>query len=130
MRVALRRGCFRTLWDRTPILSNSVRIGVLTHVRKQLLSRKRRSAIDFAGPVFAGVMVVASAPMARKLSVDVPQLAVPPRVIDRIERDPDAGVTIACDLIEQIRQSGAFDGVHLIPVSRYRDITSRLEPPR
>jgi len=86
-----------------------------------------RSAVDFSGPVYAGVMVVASAPMARKLSMDVPQLAVPLPVIDRIERDPDAGVTIACDLIEQIRHSDAFDGVHLIPVSRYRDITSRLE---
>src|SRR5688500_7571717 len=34
-----------------------------------------RAAVDFAGPVYAGVMVVASAPMARKLSHDVPQLA-------------------------------------------------------
>jgi hypothetical protein len=25
-----------------------------------------------------------------------------------------------------IRDSGAFDGVHLIPVSRYRDVESRL----
>ncbi|HUP75426.1 MAG TPA: methylenetetrahydrofolate reductase [Acidimicrobiales bacterium] len=86
-----------------------------------------RSSIDFAGPVYAGVMVVASAAMARKLAADVPQLAVPAPIVARIERDPSAGVTMACDLVEQIRDSGAFDGVHLIPVSRYREITSRLE---
>lgn len=86
-----------------------------------------RSSTDYAGPVYAGVMVVASAAMARKLAADVPQLAVPGPIIERIERDPSAGVAIACDLVEQIRDSGAFDGVHLIPVSRYREITSRLE---
>jgi 5,10-methylenetetrahydrofolate reductase len=37
-----------------------------------------RSACDFTGPVFAGVMVLPSAAMARKLTADVPQLAVPP----------------------------------------------------
>src|SRR5262245_36009028 len=42
-----------------------------------------RAAIDFDGPVFAGVMVVASAPMARKLSHDIPQLAVPGEVVDQ-----------------------------------------------
>ena len=86
-----------------------------------------RASVDFAGPVYAGVMVVASAAMARKVSADVPQLAVPAPIVGRIEREPDAGITIACDLIEQIRNSGVFDGVHLIPVSRYREITSRLE---
>jgi methylenetetrahydrofolate reductase (NADPH) len=86
-----------------------------------------RSTIDFAGPVYAGVMVVASAAMARKLAADVPQLAVPAPIMERIERDPGAGVAMACDLVEQIRECDAFDGVHLIPVSRYREITSRLE---
>jgi hypothetical protein len=26
-----------------------------------------------------------------------------------------------------IRDSGAFDGVHLIPVSKYREVAARLE---
>ena len=86
-----------------------------------------RSSIDFAGPVYAGVMVVASAAMARKLAAAVPQLSVPAPIVELIERDPSAGVATACDLVEQVRDSGAFDGVHLIPVSRYREITSRLE---
>ena len=48
---------------------------------------KWRSSIDFPGDVFAGVMVVPSAAMARKLSADVPQLAVPEEVLSRIDRD-------------------------------------------
>ena len=75
-------------------------------------------------------MVVASAAMARKLSHDIPQLAVPGPTIDLLERDSGAGLDIACDLIDGIRGSGAFDGVHLIPVSRYREMAARLEPPR
>ena len=27
----------------------------------------------------------------------------------------------------EIRDSGAFEGVHLVPVSRYRDVAARLE---
>ncbi len=87
-----------------------------------------RAAVNFSGPMYAGVMVIASAPMARKLSNDIPQLAVPEPIISLIEGDRNAGVQIACDLINEIRESGAFDGVHLIPVSRYREVAARLEP--
>jgi methylenetetrahydrofolate reductase (NADPH) len=86
-----------------------------------------RSSHDFAGPVYAGVMVLPSASMARKLSAEVPQLAVPEVIISQIDGDPAAGVAIACELIEEIRDSGAFDGVHLIPVNRYREVAARLE---
>jgi 5,10-methylenetetrahydrofolate reductase len=86
-----------------------------------------RTTCDFDGPVFAGVMVLPSVSMARKLSAEVPQLAVPEPIIRRLDVDRDAGVSIACDLIEQLRQSGAFDGIHLIPVNRYREMASRLE---
>lgn len=90
------------------------------------LIRWRRSH-DFAGPVYAGVMVLPSVSMARKLSADVPQLAVPAPIIRRLESDREAGVAIACDLITELRASEAFDGIHLIPVSRYREVASRLE---
>jgi 5,10-methylenetetrahydrofolate reductase len=89
-----------------------------------------RTTVQFDGPVYAGVMVIASAPMARKLSNDIAQLAVPESVIARVEADPDAGVAIAAELIEAISSSGAFDGVHLIPVSRYRAMAALLEPRR
>jgi 5,10-methylenetetrahydrofolate reductase len=55
-----------------------------------------RASVDFPGPVYAGVMVVASAAMARKLGADVPQLAVPTAWIEAVERDPGAGVALAC----------------------------------
>ncbi len=86
-----------------------------------------RTTCDFDGPVFAGVMVLPSVSMARKLSAEVPQLAVPEPIIRQLDADRDAGVSIACDLIEQIRESETFDGVHLIPVNRYREMARRLE---
>jgi methylenetetrahydrofolate reductase (NADPH) len=65
--------------------------------------------------------------MARRLSVDVPQLAVPESIIDLLDRDRGSGVDIACDHVRQIYESKAFDGVHLIPVNRYREMATRLE---
>ena len=87
----------------------------------------RRAKLDFGGPIYAGVMVVPSAAMAVKLVADVPQLAVPDHWIDAIDRDPDAGVGLACELVAALRESGAYDGVHLIPVSRSREVAVRLE---
>jgi len=86
-----------------------------------------RARVDFEGPVYAGVMVVPSVGMARKISADIPQLTVPDAWLEAIERDPSAGVSLACDLVEAVRESSAFDGVHLIPVSRYREVAARLE---
>jgi methylenetetrahydrofolate reductase (NADPH) len=86
-----------------------------------------RESVRFAGPVYAGVMVVASAPMARKLSADIPELTVPDRVVAALESDADAGVDLACEMVVGIRESGAFDGVHLVPVSRTRQVAARLE---
>jgi methylenetetrahydrofolate reductase (NADPH) len=135
----------RRFAERTGGLAGAFRLGVTSGLRP-LPSWKRdadfllsqvtfsiddllewRETVSFDGPVYAGVMVVASAPMARKLSDEVPQLSVPDSVIGRVERDRDAGVEIACDLIDKIRESRAFNGVHLIPVTRYREMAARLE---
>lgn len=86
-----------------------------------------RREINFAGRVYAAVMVVASAGMGRKLSAEFPQLAVPNWLVERLEQDPSAGVSFACDMVQQIRETGAFDGVHLIPVGRFREVAQRLE---
>ena len=128
-----------------PDVGEGFRIGVATGLRKLaawkheadfLLTQvsfsvhdliEWRTTCDFDGPVFAGVMVLPSVSMARKLSAEVPQLAVPEPVIRRLDVDRGAGVSIACDLIEQLRDSEGFDGVHLIPVNRYREMASRLE---
>ncbi len=86
-----------------------------------------RAQVEVDAPVYAGVIVVASAAMARNLAADIRGLAVPPVLVDRLERDRSAGVEAACDLVAGIRDSGAFDGVHLIPVARYREVAARLE---
>jgi 5,10-methylenetetrahydrofolate reductase len=87
-----------------------------------------RESIDFDGPVYAGVMVLASASMGRKLGAEVPQLAAPSSWIDAVESDPAAGVELACRHVLDIREHGGFDGVHLIPVGRYRETAALLEP--
>ena len=86
-----------------------------------------RDSVHFDGPVYAGVLVLASASMARKVASDVPQITVPPHWVDALDRDRSAGVELACDLVEAVRESEAFDGVHLVPVTRYREVAARLE---
>jgi hypothetical protein len=83
--------------------------------------------IDFVGPIYAGVIVLPSPSMARKLSADVPQLAVPDEIIGQLDRDRGSGVDIACDHIKTIYESEAFEGVHLIPVNCYREMAARLK---
>jgi methylenetetrahydrofolate reductase (NADPH) len=85
-----------------------------------------RDSVDLTIPVYAGVMVLASAKMAADLA-KLPQLTIPDALVEAVERDRDAGVEAACEQILKIRDSGAFQGVHLIPVSRYRQVAARLE---
>ncbi len=86
-----------------------------------------RDTVEFDGNVYAGVMVLPSASMARKLAADIPEITVPERWIDAVERDRQAGVGLACELAHKIAESGAFDGVHLIPGVRYREAAAHLE---
>jgi methylenetetrahydrofolate reductase (NADPH) len=85
-----------------------------------------RDTVDYSGKLLAGVMVMASSKMAHRIATEVPQIGVPPQLIDDLDANPDAGVDLAIDMIDQIRASGQFDGVHLVPVGRYRDIANRL----
>ena len=86
-----------------------------------------RDTVEFDGNVYAGVMVLPSASMARKLVGDIPEITVPESWIDAIEHDRAAGVRLACELAHRIAESGAFEGVHLIPGVRYRETAARLE---
>lgn len=81
-------------------------------------------------PVYAGVMVLASPAMAGRLAANVPDIDIPPALVERVARDRRAGVDAACALIDELRGSGAFRGVHLVPVSRYREVALQLEDPR
>ena len=85
-----------------------------------------RAGIEFDGAVYAGVMASPTASMARKVSADVPQLAVPGPILARLD-------AIRCrhrsrvELVLGVRESSVFDGAHLIPVNRYRQVAARLE---
>jgi 5,10-methylenetetrahydrofolate reductase len=89
-----------------------------------------RGTIDADLAVYAGVMVLASAGMARRLADTAPDIEIPAALVEAVEADPDAGVDAALDLVDGIEQSGAFAGVHLVPVSRYRQVAARLEARR
>lgn len=86
-----------------------------------------REQLDLDIPVYAGVMTLASATMARNLAATIPDIAIPADLVRSVEQDPMAGVEAACELVLKIRHSQAFDGVHLVPVSRYREVAARLE---
>ena len=86
-----------------------------------------REEIDFGGRVYPGVLVLASSRMARRVNASLPDVRVPDHIIDKLDDGPHVGLDLACEQIETIRESGAFDGVHLVPVGRYREMAARLQ---
>jgi methylenetetrahydrofolate reductase (NADPH) len=86
-----------------------------------------RDATTFDGEVYAGVLVAPSSSRARKWVTDLSEVDVPDGLIEALDRDPAAGVGLACEMVTAIRDSGAFDGVHLIPGVRYQEVAFRLE---
>lgn len=122
-----------------------IRLGVVSRLRP-LISWKRdadfvfaqvsydvdtlarwRDALTYPGPVYPGVMVLASPGHAAKVAADIPQIAIPDMVHDRLAREPRAGVDLACELVCDLRDLGGFAGVHLVPVGRYREVAAHLE---
>jgi methylenetetrahydrofolate reductase (NADPH) len=90
-----------------------------------LLQWREANPVDV--PVFAGVMVLASETHARRLAAAIPDIDIPAKLVEQIGSDRLVGVETTCELVLQIRDSGAFDGVHLVPVARYREVAARLE---
>jgi methylenetetrahydrofolate reductase (NADPH) len=86
-----------------------------------------RDSTSVDARIFAGVLVPPSPARLRKWVSDIPQISVPEAWIAALDRDPGSGVDLACDLALAIRESGAFDGIHLIPGVRYREVAFRLE---
>jgi methylenetetrahydrofolate reductase (NADPH) len=86
-----------------------------------------RDSVKVAIPVYAGVMVLSSPNMARRLAAQIPEIEVPAPLIERLSLDSRAGVEAACEQVEALRDSGAVNGVHLVPVNRYREVALRLK---
>lgn len=89
-----------------------------------------RAALDFDGPVFAGVLVLASASMARNIAAAVPDVQIPPSLIQALETDRDAGVDHSLGMIDQLREANVVEGVHLVPVTRVVQVAERLRQAR
>ena len=85
-----------------------------------------REALDYHGKVFAGVIVLSSTRMARRINATIPDIRIPAHIIDKLDDDPSVGLDLAYEQIELIRASGIFDGIHLVPVARYREMAARL----
>ena len=86
-----------------------------------------RDANQVDVPVYAGVMVLASQQMAARLAAAIPDIEIPASLVEQVGADPMAGVRAACEQVAALRDSGAFDGVHLVPVQRYRQVAALLE---
>lgn len=78
-------------------------------------------------PVYAGVMVLASEAMAHRMAATIPDIEIPASLVEQVRTDRSAGVEAACEQVLALRDSGAFAGVHLVPVTRYREVAARLE---
>lgn len=85
-----------------------------------------RESTEYEGRVYAGVLVLASSRMARRVNATIPDIRIPQTIIDKLDDDPQIGVELACEQIATIKESGAFDGVHLVPVGRYKEVAARL----
>ena len=85
-----------------------------------------RESLDFDGKIYAGVLVLASSRMARSVNATIPEIRIPESIIDKLDDDPEVGIDLACEQIAALEASGAFDGVHLVPVGRFQQVAARL----
>ena len=86
-----------------------------------------RESLSYDGKMYVGVIVLASTRMARRIAATLPDIRIPENVIDKLDGEPEIGVDLALEQIAALRESGSFDGVHLVPVSRYREVAARLK---
>lgn len=120
------------------------RIGTVTKPGRDLMWRRRadfvfvqisfqlqrlfewREQLDYNGKMIAGVLVLASSRMAQRVNASIPDIKIPQNIIEKLDDSPEVGLDLACQQIEEIRASGMFDGIHLVPVHRYREMAARL----
>jgi methylenetetrahydrofolate reductase (NADPH) len=124
----------------------SLRIGVTADVTRDLPAWKRdadfaftqisfdqdavarwRDRVGFEGPVYAGVITLASEKMAARLMHLIPGFEVPDAVLRDLEKDQSVGVDLALEQVLRLKESSAVDGVHLIPARSYRAVAESLE---
>jgi 5,10-methylenetetrahydrofolate reductase len=80
-------------------------------------------ARKFNVKILAGIVLLASAGMARFMNANVPGIFVPQELIDELSSAPkgkalEKGVEIAGRMIRQIREEKLCDGVHIMAIGR------------
>lgn len=85
-----------------------------------------RERLEYEGKMYAGVLVLTSSRMANRVNATIPDIRIPQEIIDKLDDDPSVGVDVAMEQIRMLKESGAFNGVHLVPVARFREIAGRL----
>jgi methylenetetrahydrofolate reductase (NADPH) len=84
----------------------------------------RERHADLGAPVRAGVLVPTGPGMARGVAEGM-DLDLPEGLVDALADDATAGVDAACEHALALRDAGV-DGIHLVAVSRYREVAQRL----
>jgi methylenetetrahydrofolate reductase (NADPH) len=79
---------------------------------------------DLPATVRAGVLVPTGPRMARGVAEGM-DLDLPDGLVGKLEEDDTAGVDAACEHALALRDAGV-DGIHLVAVSRYREVAHRL----
>jgi 5,10-methylenetetrahydrofolate reductase len=96
------------------------------------LRRFMQYASQFPVKILAGIIVLASARMARYMNDNVPGIIVPQAIIDELAnvekgKGLQKGVEIAARLIKTIREENLCHGVHIMAVGNERIVPEILE---
>ncbi len=83
-------------------------------------------------PILVGVFVPRSARAVRYLRDEVPGIDVPEEVLERIasvppERQPEEGVRLAIEIVEEVRELPGVRGVHLMAIRNQEGLDAVLE---
>jgi 5,10-methylenetetrahydrofolate reductase len=80
-------------------------------------------ASKFEVKILAGIVLLASAGMARFMTANVPGIFVPPELIEEMASAPkgtalEKGIEIAGRQVRQLREEKMCDGVHIMAIGR------------
>ena len=78
--------------------------------------------------ILVGVGPLRSVRMARYMREHIPDISIPPGLVDRMERSPDpkeTGLEIALELVDQIKDLPGVSGIHLMSLG-WKSILPRL----
>jgi len=95
----------------------------------------RQYASQFPVKILAGIIVLASARMARFMNANVPGISVPQTLVDEMAtakrgKGLQKGIEIAARLIREMKEDGLCHGVHVMAVGNEKSVPDLLESAR